>query len=171
MSAIDDLLKKVKPATASVELCLRGDLLGDIDLIDDELDRLKDWEPESLSDADPRKALEARRRELQDQMAEESQIFRFQSVGDKTWSDLLAEHPAPEGSDGKWDPQTYPAALVAASSVEPKMSVEDVERLFDAFNMSQRNTLFSAAWSANQRGVDIPFSQGSFDVGASTAKS
>ena len=30
MSAIEDLLAKVKPATASVKVCLRGDLMGDL---------------------------------------------------------------------------------------------------------------------------------------------
>lgn len=172
MSAIDDLLAKVKPATASVRVCLRGDLLGDLDLINDDLDQYDEWEPSSMSDPDPRTELKARKAELEAQMRAESAVFRFRSIGDKAWSDLLAAHPPRKGKeeDENWDPTTFPTALIAVSAVEPVMTVEQAGKLMDGFTLNQRNTVMAAAYSANVRGVDVPFLQPSSDAALTTAK-
>jgi len=172
MSAIEDLLAKVKPATASVKVCLRGDLMGDLDIVNDDLTELDGWESSSLSDVDPRADLLARKRELQEQMRDESQVFTFQGIGDKNWSDLLAAHAPREGKEDEenFNPETFAPALLAASSVEPKMTEDQVKRLFDNFTLTQRNTLFAAAYSANTRGVDIPFLSASSVVTPAPAK-
>jgi len=172
MSAIEDLLAKVKPATASVRVCLRGDLLGDLDLVNDDLDQYEGWEPSSMSDPDPRTKLRASKAELEAEMRAASATFRFKSIGDKAWSDLLAAHPPREGKDDdeSFDPTSFPTALLAAAAVEPTMTVEQAATLLDGFTLSQRNTVFGAAYSANVRGVDIPFLQPSFDAQIVTAK-
>jgi len=172
MTAIEDLLAKVKPATASVRVCLRGDLLGDLDLINDDLEQYDEWEPASMSDSDPRTELRARKAELEDQMREASASFRFQSIGDKAWSDLLAAHPAREGKQDEenWDATTFPAALIAASAVEPTMTVAQAEALLDGFTLNQRNSIFQTAMSACMRGVSIPFMPPSSADPVSTAK-
>lgn len=164
------LLKQVKPAQASVRLCLRGDLLGEVDLIKDELAQYDGWKPDALSDADPRKQLTERLALLEGQMREASATFTFASVGDKAWSDLLAAHPPREGKEETFDPTSFPIAAIAASSVAPKMTADDVRELFDVFNLSQRNTIFNATFAANVRAVDIPFSSASSGVEADTEK-
>jgi len=171
MSAIEDLLAKVKPATASVRICLRGDLLGDLDLLKDDLDQYDEWEPSGM-EADPRAKLRARKAELEAEMRAASATFRFKSIGDKAWSDLLAKHPPREGKDDNepFDPTSFPTALLAASAVEPTMSVQQAGQLLEGFTLAQRNTVFAAAYSANVRGVDIPFLQPSFDAQIVTAK-
>jgi len=172
MTAIEDLLAKVKPATASVRLCLRGDLLGDLDLVNDDLDQYDGWEPSSLSDTDPRTELQARKAEIEAAMRTESATFTFRSIGDKAWSDLLAAHPARKGKEEEenWDATTFPTALLAASAVEPAMTLEQAGQLMDGLTLNQRNTLFGASMSANVREVSIPFLQPSFDAAKITAK-
>jgi hypothetical protein len=161
MTAIEDLLAKVKPATASVKMCLRGDLMGELDIVNDDLSQYDEWEPSSMSDLDPRVPLLARKRELQEQMRAESQVFSFKSIGDKAWSDLLAAHTAREGNEadesGGFNQATFPVPLVAAASFEPLMTEEQVGQLFDSLTLNQRSTLFMTAYSANVRGVEIPF--------------
>lgn len=176
MSAIDEILRKAKPATAGVRICLDGSLLGEIDLLEDRLSELAGWEPVSLSDPDPRTELRAKLQELKDQARadQNQQEFRFQALGDKAWSDLLAAHPAREDNEedaGRWDSTTFPAALVAAASVDPVMQVEDVERLWAVLNGHSRNLLFTTAYSANVRSVDVPFSPGSSGAADATARS
>lgn len=160
MTAIEDLLAKVKPATSSVRVCLRGDLLGELDLVNEDLAPYDDWEASSLSDVDPRPPLAARKRDIEKRMRQEQATFTFQGIGDKSWSDLLAAHPPRKGHEEteNFDPGSYPVALVSAASVDPKMTVEQATQLFNSFTLTQRNIVFAAAYSANVRGVDIPFS-------------
>ena len=169
-SNIDALLAKVKPATAAVRMCLAGDLLAQRDLIQDELLQFDGWEPEDLSAPDPRTALRSRLKAVEAEMRSNTATFQFRAVGEKAWSDLLAAHPPREDKKEMWDPATFPTALIAASAVDPIMTPDEAGRLLEAFNLDQRNTLFGAAYSANIRGVDIPFSSASYDAEAVIAK-
>lgn len=161
MSDIKDILNKVKPVQAQARVCLDGDLFALREQITEQLDGLDGWESASLSDVDPRTALKDQLATVEQKMRDATQMFTFKSIGDKASSDLLAKHPSPKDDKGEdkyaFDPVTYPVALVAAASVDPLMSTEDAEALFDILNLTQRNQLFNAAYSANTRGLDIPF--------------
>lgn len=162
MSDMKDILGRVKPVISETYVCLDGDLYPELDRAQQALDAVSGWKSKSLDDVDPRPALREQLAEVEELMRATSQRFTFRSIGDKASSDLLAAHPSPKDEDGEekfaWDPQTYPAALVAAASVDPKMSVEEVTALFDVFNLAQRNKIFGAAYSANNHAVDVPFS-------------
>jgi hypothetical protein len=164
-SAIEDLLAKIKPATASVRVCLRGDLLGDLDLINDDLNQFDGWEPSGM-EVDPRTDLRARKAELEAEMRAESATFRFENIGELAWSNLLAKHPAREGKEEEeaFNAATFPVPAIAASCVDPKMTVKQVEQLFVPFTLTQRRMLFNAAYAANVRSVDVPFLQPNFDA-------
>jgi hypothetical protein len=161
MSDIKAILKKVKPVQAEAKICLDGELFRDRDRVQEELDALDGWESTSLSDVDPRTKAQAILAAIEQKMRDETQTFTFKSIGDKASSDLLAQHPSPKNDKGEdkyaFDPATYPVALVAAASVDPLMSPEDAEALFDILNLAQRNALFNTAYAANTRGLDIPF--------------
>ena len=161
MSDIKDILKKVKPVQAEARICLDGELFRDRDRVQEEIDALLGWESSSLSDVDPRPKAKAILAAIEQKMRDTQQTFTFKSIGDKASSDLLAKHPSPQNDKGEdkyaFDPNTYPVALVAVASVDPLMSLEDAEALFDILNLAQRNQLFNAAFSANSRGLDLPF--------------
>lgn len=161
MSDIKAIIKKTKPVQAEATICLDGTLFPVRDKIREQLDGLEDWESQSLSDVDPRTALKAELAVVEQKMRDASQTFTFKSIGGKASSDLLAEHPSPKDDKGEdkyaFDPATYPVALVAAASLDPAMSLEDAEALFDVLNLAQRNDLFNAAFSASSKGLSLPF--------------
>jgi hypothetical protein len=47
---------------------------------------------------------------------------------------------------------------VAASAIEPEMTLNDVEALFEIVNASQRGELWTGAYGAQVRETKIPFS-------------
>lgn len=60
--------------------------------------------------------------------------FRFRAIGHHAWADLLREHPptkAQREADRNIDhnPETFPFEAMAASCVDPVMTVDDVRRL------------------------------------------
>ena len=84
----------------------------------------------------------------------------FRSIGRVRFDDLKREHPptdedreksAAEGVEGapQWHPDTFEAALVAASAGIPKMSVEQAERLRADWNEAEWMQLFITALTVN----------------------
>lgn len=175
MSTIEEVRARLKPVQAEAHVCLDGSLFRERDQINEELDQFRAWEPSTLSDVDPRKPLQEALADVEKRMRDETVPFVFRSIGDKASSDLLAAHPSPKDDKGEerfaFNPATYPVALCAAASMDPLMSVADVEFLFDGLNLNGRNKLFNAAYSANNRSIDVPFlSPASEPVGGTETK-
>lgn len=174
MPTIDDVLTDITPKTKRVRVCLRGDLLQQLDDLDVELqqavleDRTQNRAPLAPQIAD---RIAAVRRE-----AEAAEVeFVFQAVGRRAWSDLMvANPPTPEqqaevaerGGRYEWNPETFPMAAVAASCVEPTgMTVEKVEQLYARLNDGQWLRLWKeGCLGANVTGTDIPFSAAAYAV-------
>ncbi|WP_435058522.1 hypothetical protein [Streptomyces sp. bgisy060] len=111
-----------------------------------------------LADADPgNKALAAEARAAEQTLEEaraahqaDCELLTFRALPGDTYSDLVKEHPpteeqAEEGSD--WNEDTFPAALIAASSVDP-MTEDDARLLLTEWGMADRVALFQAALAA-----------------------
>lgn len=80
------------------------------------------------------------------------EVLTFRALPGDAFAALIKEHPATEeqaeaGSD--WNEDTFPAALVAASSVDG-MSVEEAAELLAEWGMADRVELFQAALAAQQ---------------------
>lgn len=79
----------------------------------------------------------------------------FEAIGRDRFEALLDEHTPEkeEGSDEvpKEDPDTFGPAIIAASAVEPSMSVEDVQQMWDSWNRTELNLLYRTALEANTR--------------------
>jgi hypothetical protein len=87
--------------------------------------------------------------------------FRFQSIGHRAWADLMAAHPPTKEQLKAFNridhnPETFPLAAIAASCVEPAMTVDDVGRLERALNDTQFNLLLVRCVEANTGGIDTP---------------
>jgi len=88
----------------------------------------------------------------------------FRALGAKAYDDLLAEHP-PTKKDkedgGVWNGDTFPPALIAASSMDPKISVEEATEVWTSPDWSRGELydMFSRLVRLNQEGLDIPFTQ------------
>lgn len=82
--------------------------------------------------------------------------FRFRSIGHRAWADLLRKHPPTAKQLAKdrkldHDPENFPYEAIAASCVEPEMTVEQVRRLeaSPAFDVRAWTELWSACLRAN----------------------
>lgn len=108
-------------------------------------------------DAHPDKAATVDRlTELEEIMDAATIDFRFRGIGHRAWADLLRAHPPTKAQlavDRNLDhnPETFPYAAMAASCIDPVMTVDDVKRL-DAsplIDVRAWNELWTACIKAN----------------------
>lgn len=105
--------------------------------------------------------------EAEQAAAAATQVFRFRGLSDHAWEALLAAHPATPDQvrkakradevPSRWNEDTFPAALVAACSFDPELSVEDATAILtlDTMNGAETGALFRAAIDAS-RGRQVP---------------
>lgn len=89
--------------------------------------------------------------------------LKYQSIGARDYDKLVAKHPPKneqraEGSSFNID--TFAPALIASCCIEPEMSREDAQAIWDSEDWSRGDlmVLFRNAIELNNRGIDIPFS-------------
>lgn len=96
-------------------------------------------------------------------LRETALLFKFRSIGRVKFDALVKDHPptteqkeeiASAGKDPKdlaWDPKGFSVSLVAACSLEPKMTREEVRELFDDEDWTQTEaaSLFECALNCN----------------------
>lgn len=111
-----------------------------------------------LADADPgnkalvqeAKAAEATLETVRAAYEADCEVLTFRALPGDTFTELVKQHPPTEeqaetGSD--WNEDTFPAALIAAASVDG-MSEEDAAVLLAEWGMADRVELFQAALAA-----------------------
>lgn len=153
-----DVLKAARPVERSVTVCVAGDLNVQIE---DQERILRDiaTDPHRSLAASPEETAAAEQIELlRQQMHDHEVTFTFRALSSRAWSDLMAAHPAREGKEEGFDLDTLPAALLAASCIEPTMTSEDADALANVLNNAQFGQLFDTAWRCSNRELDVPFS-------------
>ena len=91
--------------------------------------------------------------------------IRYQAMDPKAFDDLLAAHPPTpkeERKGAQWNADTFPAALVSAVSLAPKMTFEQAKSLLDnpRWAPGEVNALFRNALDVCTAGLNVPFSDG-----------
>lgn len=158
MSSIDDIIAKAVLPEKKVRIPIGvGALADEHDDLDAQLKALKDWEPAHLAEADPRVAIAERILDLEAEMSASEVEFRFRALGRPKYRALRDAHPGT--AEQRFNPDTFPEALIAACSVEPKMSEADVAALFDVITDGSVEILFMAAYSINEGLSRVPFSK------------
>jgi hypothetical protein len=156
--SIEDILKQARPREKTVMVCIRGDLAGEAERLQDELSRVsEDWEPADLTAVHPGRAIADQLKTVHAQAREAEEPFTLRYIGDRAYSDLLAAHPADNDQEA-FNSVSFPRALVAASSVQPKMTEDQVIDLFEVINEGEIKKLFDAAWDVHNSSDVIPFS-------------
>ena len=165
MPDITEILKRATRRQKSVFLCLAGDLVAELERAERQLAEAGGdaWQPDSLAAEDPRVALAKKVAAARDKVRKSYTEFKFQSLGDKEFSDLVAAHPSQEKGQA-WDPATFPKALVSACSVDPVMTPDQVTELFEILNDGQRAELCHGAYDVNAEAPGIPFSLGASGI-------
>jgi hypothetical protein len=156
--SFDAFLDGIKLPERSVSLCLRGDLQDAYEDIQRRIDDLPSkWESGSLSDVNPRIALERQREEVRDEMAAHEKVFRFRALPRQQYAELLVRH---QNDRGGLDPATWPIALIAACLFEPwTLSEDQVAQLPQRMSDIQFQQLYDTALACNREGVSVPFSR------------
>jgi hypothetical protein len=158
MADINDILKRATPRERTVMVCIRGDLAGEAERLAAELARTSDdWEPSDLTETHPGRELAAKLKAVREQVKAAEVPFLLRYIGDRAYSDLLAKHPS-EKDEELFNSDTFPRALIAASSVDPAMTEEQVAELFEVINEGEIKKLFDAAWDVHHSADVVPFS-------------
>lgn len=159
MPDIADILAKAVPRERTVAVCLAGDLAGEADRLQADLEALGDaWQPSSMGDVDPRREIGQRLEAVRGQMRGAAVDFTFRALGHIPYSGLIAAHPAPEGSQEPYDPGSFLPALLAACSIDPVMTPRQALELLGLLNDGQARELFAAALQVNEEPSPLPFS-------------
>jgi hypothetical protein len=156
-----DRLKKKAPLEQKVTVVVDAELFESYEQATSALERAKLLnEPTEELEAAATAAEEALRQD-----GVETLVFR--SIGRKAYDALVEEYPPTEeqiteyradnpqrdGSPGKGKPayniETFAPALIAASCVEPEMTVEQVTELFDGWTSVEIQELWVAALAVN----------------------
>ena len=117
------LAAQAQPTRRRVRLCLRGDLLADLE------------SARQAGDGDEVSALES-------QVADATVEFVLKGLTQDAYRALIAAHPDTEGGTA-WNDNTFPEALVRACILTPTVQPDDP--LFSVLTAGQVEQLFTAA--------------------------
>lgn len=87
--------------------------------------------------------------------------FRFRCIGTSAWLNLAAKHPPTKeqlkvNARVDHDPETFQPAAIAASCVEPQMTLDQAGKLRDVLTVEQWGELWAKCVEANIGGGDSP---------------
>lgn len=149
---LEDFGKAHEPARATARVGFRRDLFDRHAQLEAELVKACQ-DPTLESSAEP---ISAQILALQDEMVAAEHEFTFKSIGRRAWVKLLAEHPPRPDDKTDHNPETFPPAALAASAVEPTLSVETAAEMMGELNLGQWDRLWNACLTANIGGGDGP---------------
>lgn len=157
MTDYSDFKAKFKPREKVVMVATAGDLLAEHETLSEELDAAlaANKSLSSLSDGISTVDLAKRISELESEIEASRFPVRFRGIGRNAYKQLEREHKDPDG--GAWDIETFPAALISAVAIDPKMTPAQVAELADLITEGEFGRLFQGAYSACNDANDIPF--------------
>ncbi len=173
---LEHLRGKKRPVHRSVEIFLDSEVAEEINRAKAELDVIEGQINNSNGDLGlqvQRDEAKAELERLQDAAVEAGDVvsFTFRCIGRKAFERLIEEHPATEEQQKRareqalaaglspqltrlsWNADTFPPALIAAASVDPKISPDEAYELFHVstdWNEAELTALFLTARDAQQ---------------------
>jgi hypothetical protein len=174
VTTIDDLLAEITAREKTVKVLLRQDLLAEHARLDAEL--VETLNVDAQENRDPLgPALAERLVELEAEIEAAKRPFRFKAVGKRAWADLLAQHPptkdqARDHPRLDHNPETLPAAAIAATCVDPVITPEQAAQLEQALNLTQFEVLWAACLEVNVGGGDSPKSLAAGSIARASAE-
>lgn len=158
---VDEFLDALQPRTVTVRICGRRDLVARHTELEEQLAKAQ-RKPSHTIEGNPEVyELAEQISELENEIEAAHHEFKFESLGARAWADLLAKHPPTRehrqttpGID--FNPDTFPAAAVAAASHNPKLSKAQARALEAQLTIAEWELLWGAALSANVGGETNP---------------
>lgn len=127
-------IAQAQPRTRTVRLCLRGDLLAQLDAATDEAEVTR----------------------LRAEVADATVEVRVRGLSYGEYRGVEASHPSKDG-EGGWDVDTFPAALVRACL---DAADDDKDALLGVLTSGQLMALFTAAIDASNTPDALPLPSG-----------
>lgn len=161
MSDVDDLIRSARPLEGTVRLCLRGDLLAEYADLERRLGDAQHADArDSLAAGGQARVLAERMEELLRQIDDHTHPFTFRALPRHEFRRIQDQHPPREGNhiDATLggNIETFPAPLIQACCLEPKMTDDQVGQLVDVLSDGQLMELFGCALGLNRSRVDLP---------------
>lgn len=159
---LSDLIKSAKLPERTIQHCVRGDIVADVERLERELSSLKTQDSRLTGNPEAR-ALAEQIEALREEMSESVIEFTLRALPRRAFQKLLASHPARD--DDKYDRsigynrETFVDALVRASVAAPEVSEEDWETIVDAMTAAQWEDFANVAAALNMEQVSVPFSR------------
>lgn len=155
---LDGWLDEYKPYISTVRVCGRPDLVDEFARAERALAEAQAAAADMLSD----KGVTAAKRaveDVQDRIAASEKEFRFQGIGAQAFQDLKRTYPATEeqrkeGLDA--DMERWAPALIAAASIEPKVTETQARRMLQTLPITEFEKLFGAAVESNGQVIGAP---------------
>lgn len=187
MTDVHALIAAAKPAESTVPICLRGDLVAQMEDLEREYDKAR-RQPAARGkeDPDPQAEFIERTRALQTDMEQATVVFRLRKLPPAKYRALLAAHPPRRDDEDKLDQgdvnlgfnrDTFFPELIRLSAYEPQLSEDEWRRLLGdseteaarlteagedvedgVLTYHQTTELAGAAYAVNEREVRVPFS-------------
>lgn len=159
---IEQIIAGAKRPETTVPLCMRGDLQAEWEQLDRDFDAAdKSITDEVTAGGSPVQAVKIAQQmaEVEREMRDSTVIFTMRGMPRTAWKSLAEAHPPIEGVDeGEVNEESFVAAMIAASCIEPVMTVDQAERLRDQVTDGQWQELATAAWQLNKSMIGVPFS-------------
>lgn len=165
MTSPADVRAAYRPATVSVRVPLRGDLLGELQDLEDQLELAKQRD---LMSNGPKESppIAERIGQLEQELLDSEIEFRFRGIGRGPRSRLLSEHPPTQAQQAEakadggrllFNIETFPPALMAAACVLPEgWAAADFAALWEEWTDGQTAKLWQACLAANQGAAETP---------------
>lgn len=172
MTSFDEILAKAAPPELVVPLIVGGNQLARIRELEQEL---KDAPPPmSLADRSPASAIGEQIAALQEEMRGTEVEFKLRAAPGRVWNRLQVARPVPqkdESEDAYADRVfAWTCAMLAATCVDPMMTVAQVETLAESLSGGAWDSLTNSAFTLNAGTVSVPFSPAAFAWTQSSAE-
>ncbi len=160
------IIKKKRGVTKKIPIQIDGELASQIFELRQQITLAEQFDRKHNED-DTAPKLQEKLDELIEGSKDTEIVFVFKGIGRIPYDDLV-ELPEHQPSDEErkagahYNPQTFPAALVAASCIDPEISPEQATEIFEdpEWNGAELQKLFFGALEVNTETADIPLSKG-----------
>lgn len=164
---ISDILRDKKPNSKTVDIILDSDLAGEIQLKEQELAQMRMKKGRSLADGIG--PLETQLDDLYEKAADIAVTFTFTDIGRRVFDELVLSHsPTKQQKDRmaelgggilEFNIDTFPPALLAATSSDPELTLEEATEIFDTWGSGDAEVLFSTALLVCKERQSVPLSK------------
>jgi len=194
MGKVSEILSGRKPRTKSIRLILDGPATDELERARTELANAQRLDKKADDDGTGTLATgslvpdaERRYKEIEAGILEDAVVFTFKAIPRKTLERLRNENPP---NDLQWEvykerskanplvqPPTFDSdsiapGLIYEALVDPELSLEEAEQLWDELSDGEAAQLYDAAWEVSMEAATIPLSAtGIGGIGDSDASS